>query len=185
MQFGEAAKYKNVVNIKDLKIPIAIITTDLIQNKKMIFTNKENLQGEEYIKDIEIGKAVRASCSFPGIYSPLEYKKYQFIDGGIFDNLPVEEVKKLGINKTIAVKFDLKTNQKHNSIYNIAMHAIDLMTKRQEEDSCKLSDVLLNIDVKGVKVFNINKINFCYEQGYNQTIEKIDKIKKKLGIKLK
>ena len=57
----QAAKKKNVKNIKDLKMPITIPATDLISNREIIFTNNENLKGEEYIHDIEIGKAVRAS----------------------------------------------------------------------------------------------------------------------------
>lgn len=184
MQYGEAAKYKNIKNIQDLELPISIISTDLITNKKIVFTNTNQKNSkQEYIKDIEISKAVRASCNFPGVYSPFEYKNYQLVDGGIFDNLPVEELMKLGVDKTLAVKFDLKINQKYNSIYNITMHSIDLMIETQEESSAKLSDCLLNINVKEVKVFNINKINFCYEQGYIQTIQNINKIKEKLKIK--
>ena len=45
--------YENV-NIKDIKMPIAFPTTDLISDREMIFTNSENMQGEEYIHDIEI-----------------------------------------------------------------------------------------------------------------------------------
>ena len=91
----QAAKKKNVKNIKDLKMPITIPATDLISNREIIFTNNENLKGEEYIHDIEIGKAVRASSTFPGMYAPFEHEKYQFVDGGIFSNLPVKETKEL------------------------------------------------------------------------------------------
>lgn len=70
--------------LEDLKLPIVIPTVDLITDRKIVFTNYHKLKGEEYIKDIEIGKAVRASASFPGVYSPLEYKEYQFVDGRSF-----------------------------------------------------------------------------------------------------
>lgn len=176
----EVARYKSIMNITDLQLPISIPATDLITSKEIIFTNNKLAKGDQYIKDIEIGKAVRASASFPGAYSPFEYEKYQFVDGGIFNNLPVEEVKKLGVDKVIAVKFDLKSQRKQNTMYNITMQAIDLMTEKITEKSADLSDVLLNINVRDVKVFNIGKIDFCYEQGYKQTIEQIDKIKAKL-----
>ena len=68
----EAGKLKNIENIKDIKLPISIPTTDLISDREIIFTNHEELQGEEYIHDMEIGKAVRASSTFPGMYSPVE-----------------------------------------------------------------------------------------------------------------
>ena len=97
-------------------MPIAIPTTDLISDREIIFTNNENMQGEEYIHDIDIGKAVRASCCFPGMYAPFEYDKYQFADGGIFDNLPVAETKKLGVDKVIAIKFGFKNPRKQRVI---------------------------------------------------------------------
>lgn len=109
---GQAARKKKIKNIKDLKMPITIPATDLISNKEIIFTNNENLKGEEYIHDIEIGKAVRASSTFPGMYAPFEYEKYQFVDGGIFSNLPVKETKDLGVDKVLALRFKLKSPRK-------------------------------------------------------------------------
>lgn len=176
----ESAKLKEIKNIKDIKMPISIPTTDLITGKEIIFTNYENLKGKQYIQDIEIGKAVRASSTFPGVYAPFEYKKYQFVDGGIFDNLPTQEVKKLGVDKVIGVKFKSKSPKKQNSIYNIAMQSLDLMNENLIKDSVENSDCIIDIDLRDVKPFNIKKLEFCYQQGYIQTINNIIKIKKAL-----
>ena len=176
----EAAKLKNIKNIKDIKMPITIPATDLISDREIIFTNNENVQGEEYIHDIEIGKAVRASCSFPGMYAPLEYGKYQFADGGIFDNLPAAETRKLGVDKVISIKFNLKSSRKQKTLYNIAMQSLDLMTENLIKDSIKESDYVIGIDLRDVKPFSISKLEFCYQQGYLQTLDHISKLKKML-----
>ena len=176
----EAADLKNIKDIKDIKMPIAIPTTDLISDREIIFTNNENMQGEEYIHDIEIGKAVRASCCFPGMYAPFEYDKYQFADGGIFDNLPVAETKKLGVDKVIAIKFGFKNQRKQKTLYNIAMQSLDLMTENLIKDSIKQSDFVIEINLKDVKPFSINKLEFAYQQGYMQTLDYIIKLKKTL-----
>ena len=176
----EAAKLKTIKNIKDIKMPIIIPTTDLISDREIIFTNDENIKGEEYIHDIEIGKAVRASCSFPGMYAPFEYDKYQFADGGIFDNLPVEQTKKLGVDKVIAIKFGLKNPRKQKTVYNIAMQSLDLMTENLIRNSIKESDFVIEINLKDVKPFSINKLDFAYQQGYMQTLDHIIKLKKAL-----
>ena len=176
----EAGKLKNIQNIKDIKIPISIPTTDLISDREIIFTNCNQLKGEEYIHDIEIAKAVRASSTFPGMYAPFEYKEYQFVDGGIFDNLPVEETKKIGVDKVIAIKFKLKSPRKQNTIYNIAMKSLDLMTENLIKDSIKNSDYVIEIDLRDVKPFSINKLEFCYKEGYMQTLDNIIKLKKSL-----
>ena len=178
-----AGKLKNIKNIKDINIPIAIPTTDLITDREIIFTNYENLKGEEYIHDIEIGKAVRASSSFPGMYAPFEYGKYQFVDGGIFDNLPTGEARKLGVDKVIAIKFKLKSPRKQKTIYNIAMQSIDLMTENLVKESVEASDYVIEIDLRDVKPFSISKLDFCYREGYIQTIDQIKKIKEELQMK--
>ena len=173
----EAGRLKGIKNIQDISMPISMPTTDLITDKEIVITNYNKLEGEKYIKDMEIGKAVRASSSFPGVYAPFNYGKYQFVDGGIFDNLPVEEVKKLDVDKVIAIRFNCKSLRKQNTAYNIAMHSLDLMTDNITKEKVKLSDYVVDIDLKEVKPFSINKIDFCYREGYMQTIDNISKIK--------
>lgn len=176
----EAAKLKEIKYIKDIQMPITIPTTDLLSDREIIFTNCEDLQGEEYIHDIEIGKAVRASSTFPGMYSPFEYKGYQFVDGGIFDNLPTIETKKLGVDKVISIRFKLKSPRKQKTIYNIAMQSLDLMTENLIRESIKASDYSIEIDLKDVKPFSISKLEFAYKEGYMQTLDHIIKIKKSI-----
>lgn len=172
----EAAKYKKISNIKDLTMPIAMPTTDLISGKQYIFTNS-SLEGDNYIKNIKIAKAVRASATFPFVFSPFEYDKYQFADGGITNNIPIDEIKKLGADKVIAIKFNMG-QKKYNSIHNLAMRAIDIMGEGIDKEQLKHSDIVIDIDLKNVQVFNMNKMEFCYKEGYEQTIKQIDKIKK-------
>lgn len=174
----EAAKLKEIKYIKDIQMPITIPTTDLLSDREIIFTNCEGLQGEEYIHDIEIGKAVRASSTFPGMYSPFEYKGYQFVDGGIFDNLPTIETKKLGVDKVISIRFKLKSPRKQKTIYNIAMQSLDLMTENLIRESIRESDYSIEIDLKDVKPFSISKLEFAYREGYMQTLDHIIKLKK-------
>lgn len=176
----EAAKLKNITNIKDIKMPVAFPATDLVTDREIIFTNSDSMQGEEYIHDIEIGKAVRASCSFPGMYAPLEYGKFQFADGGILDNLPVEQTRKLGVEKVIAIKFGLKSPRKQKTLYNIAMQSLDLMTEELIKGSIKQSNYVIEIDLKDVKPFSISKLEYAYQQGYLQTLDHIIKLKKEL-----
>ena len=178
----EIAKERNMVNIKDIKMPICIPTTDLISDKEYVFTNNKNAKEDYYIKDFEISKAVRASSTFPFIYSPFEYEKYQFVDGGIFDNLPVQEVRKLEVDKVIAIKFNLKNPVKQNTIYNIALQSVDLMTENLIKESVDQSDAIIDINLREVKAFSIKKIDFCYEEGYKQTLSKILEVKRNLGI---
>ena len=58
------AREKNIEKIKDIVMPISIPTVDIVESKKYVFTNQE-IEGESYLKDALIEKAVRASSSYP------------------------------------------------------------------------------------------------------------------------
>ena len=158
-------------------MPIVIPATDLISSREIIFTNDTELKGDNYIHDIELAKAVRASATFPGMYGPFEYKEFQFVDGGIFNNIPVKEVKETGVDTVIGIKFNVRENKKNNTMYNIIMQTVDIIADNLMTEQCRASDCLVDIKLTGVKVFSINKIDFCYEEGYRQTMEQMEKIK--------
>lgn len=177
---SESAKHKKIKNISEIRMPIAIPTTDLITNKGIVFTNSNKLQGNQYIHDIKIGKAVRASSSFPGMYEPFEYQEYQFVDGGISNNLPSKELRQMGVDKVISIIFTAKPQRKQRTMYNITMQALDLMNEKLIEDSIKESDFVIDLNLKDVNPFSINKLNYSYEQGYLQTVDNIAKIKENI-----
>lgn len=69
--FDRVSKRRGIRSIKNIKMPIVIPSVDLRSGKEVVFTNKipkiKNSK-KEYLKDISIGKAVRASSSFPRIF---------------------------------------------------------------------------------------------------------------------
>ena len=172
----EAAKYKNLKNINELKIPIAIPTVDINTSKKYVFTNY-NQEEDYYIKNIEIAKAVRASCSYPGVFAPFDYKEYRFVDRRVLDNIPADEVKKLGVDKILSIKFVLNKNSKPKGIYNIAMKSIDTIFEGLARECINISDIVFDIDVSKSSVFNIKKIDYCYEEGYKYAISQISRLR--------
>jgi NTE family protein len=62
--------------------------------------------GEEYFfKDGNIAEAVRASASLPWIFKPAEINGKRYVDGGVYDGLPIHFAKKIGAERVIAVGF--------------------------------------------------------------------------------
>ena len=176
MALKETAILKNMENIKDLKVPIAIPTVDINQSKKYVFTNMK--VGEEgYINDIDIGTAVRASCSYPGVFAPCDYKEYRFVDGGVLDNIPADEVKKLGVDKVLSVKFILSADVKPAGMYGITSKCLDIIFEGLAKPSIDLSDLVFDIDVSEASIFNSKQIDYCYNEGYKHAITKINELK--------
>ena len=129
------------------------------------------------ITDISVGKAVRASSSFPAVFCPCEFRKHRFLDGGALDNIPVYEVKKQGVDKVIAVNFDADTVDDDSNIMDIAMKTIDIMGNKISEKSLELSDFVLTVRTDKTGLLDTQKLDSCYKYGYEAVIEHIDDIK--------
>ena len=72
------------VQFPDLKTPFCVVATELATGHKHVF-NKGN-----------VARAVRASCSIPQIYLPVEINGEYYVDGGISEYLPVQTLQELG-----------------------------------------------------------------------------------------
>lgn len=214
----ECARLKNIKNIQDLKMPIAIPTVDIKTGRKIVFTNRKldneqyevkalnsknqnldikedynveyakeyiavsNKENEGYITNIEIGKAVRASCSYPGIFAPFTYKEYRFVDGGILDNVPTDEASKLGVDKILTIKFPPKEMESPRTAINVLSRCMDIIFHERDTRTTKKSDYVLNIDVTASSAFDIKKIDECYNAGYTKTVQEINKIRSAISL---
>ena len=182
--YDNIAKQKGVENIKQIKMPLVIPSVDIMESKEYIFTNKipqKRNDAIEYINDISIGKAVRASSSFPAVFDLCSVQKHAFMDGGALDNVPVEEVKRQGADKVIAVKFDSDEINEDSNVMDIVMKTIDIMGSKISEESLEMSDFILNVYTDKTGLLDIEKLDSCYKYGYDCVMKNIDKIKEILN----
>ena len=184
--YNKIALRKGIEFVKDVTGKILLITAVDVKNaKEYIFTNSvPNVENtDKYITDISIGKAVRASSSFPAIFCPCEYKGHSFYDGGVLDNIPVLEVKKQGADKVIAVNFKADDVDSSSNIMDLGMRTLDIMGNKISEESLASCDFLLTIGTDKTGLFDIEKLDSCFKYGYNAVIENLEKIKQVLEIK--
>lgn len=182
--FNKISNSIGIKKISDIKMPLVIPTVDLMDSKEYIFTNFVPINSEnkeQYITDISVGKAVRASSSFTAVFSPCRFKTHRFIDGGALDNMPISEVKKQGADKVIAVKFNSDSIDEESNITDYVMRTIDIMSSKIVNESLEKSDYILNINTEKTGLLDINKIDLCYKNGYNITIKNMEKIKNMLN----
>ncbi len=177
--YNHLASRKGIRTISDItKMPLVIPAVDLSSSKEYVFTNNIPNEGQnKYINEITVGKAVRASSSFPAIFCPCKYKKYRFLDGGVLDNIPVTEVKKQGADKVIAVNFKADDITEESNIMDIVMRTIDIMGNKISEDGLSLSDYILTVETDKTGLLDFEKLDKCYKYGYQAAIREMDKIK--------
>lgn len=178
--FNEVAKRKGIKKVSDIKMPIVIPAVDVQDSNEYIFTNnipKETQDKTRYITDISVGKAIRASSSFPVAFNPCVYENHKFLDGGILDNFPSLEVKKQGVDKILTVNFMADEINEDSNIMDIVMRSIDIMGNKVSEENLNNSDMVLTIQTDKTGLLEVEKLDDCYKYGYRQTINNLDKIK--------
>lgn len=179
--YNDLALRKGVKSIQDIKnMPLVIPAVDVGETKEYIFTNRipeDSQDKSQYITDISIGKAVRASSSFPAVFCPCEYNKHKFFDGGVLDNIPVSEVKKQGADKIIAVNFKADDIDTNSNMMDLAMRTIDIMGNKISEENLEKSDFILTVKTDKTGLLDVEKLDSCYQYGYEAVTQNLDKIK--------
>lgn len=178
----EQASKKEIKQIKDIKMPLIIPSVNLYNGEIYLFTSLENNRkySDEYItlNNIEIGRAVQASCSYPGVFCPVNFKNKKLIDGGVRENTPWKELKELGADKIISIVFEKEEKIKKD------VNMIDCIIKAMEIQSHELYnyevdglEYILKIKTDLTSLLEIEKIDELYKEGYKQTKRKMGKIK--------
>lgn len=175
---------KNIKNINQIKKNLIIPAVDLYDGELYVFSSKDSRtiysNKIKYINNCDIGQAVQASCSYPGVFSPCNYKNTKLIDGGIRENIPWKLTKINGAQKVISIIFEKEINTNKNiekNIINVISNSIDILSHELSNYELEGADYLLKIKTKNIELLDINKIDYLYKLGYKITKEKINEIK--------
>lgn len=178
-----ACNEKGIENINQIKMPLLIPSVNLHDGSLYVFSSKVT-RGEfsdeiKYINDMNIGKAVHASCSYPGVFSPCMYGDIELIDGGVRENVPWRETKKVGADFVIGVVFK-KCTEKRNAqnVIEVVSTSIDLLAHELSSYELHGLDYSLNIKTKKISLLDIKEIDYLYEKGYQEALSNIENIKK-------
>ena len=186
---NEACQRKNIYNISQIKKHLIIPSVDLRNGKIYFFSskreninniNKREILSDEisYIYNINIGKAVRASCSYPGVFSPMVYKNTQLIDGGIRENVPWKELKEIGVDKVISVIFqnELEKEEKCLDIIEVVANSIEILSHELSNYELLGAGNLIKIKTQKISLLDSSKIDMLYKLGYEAAKEYLKKM---------
>lgn len=179
---------KNIKNISDIKKELLIPSIDINTGEINVFISKENrakyLDNIIYINNVNIGKAVRASCSYPVVFSPCKIEGKQLVDGGLRENVPWKLTKEKGADKVLSIIFDEEKNKKNycKNILEVASNSLGILCHEISNYDLEGADYLLKIKTEKVQLLDYKKIDELYLKGYEQTKNKIKEIKNKLNL---
>lgn len=175
---------KGITGFADLPINLSVCTVDTYTTDECVFTTEdEHLTNDHihYIANAPLELAVRASMSFPAIYTTCPYGNYNFIDGGAKDNLPVKILKDMGVGRVLAVGFDIMNYTPQSGLdglIKVIWRALDVYSIDSTRRSMELADFALQIYNSNTQLFSIDNIDETISEGYSAVMRKKDEITK-------
>jgi len=156
-------KHLHAKRIEDLEIPLVIVATDLDHGVSHEFRSGP------------IAEAVTASCSVPMIFSPVEIGGIHYVDGGLFRNFPVTNIRN-ECEKVVGVNVSPLIPQKYKqTIYYIAERSYHYMFRANTTEDRHLCDVLIEAEeFGGFKMFDLENVDRIADIGYYAAIEAFD-----------
>ena len=179
----ECAK-KEINNINQINKNLLIPCVNLKTGDVYIFSSIKNRNRKEYSdniiykNNINIGKAVRASCSYPGVFSPCIIEDNYMVDGGIRENVPWKELKQCGAQKVISIIFQNEIKEKNKiDMFDVISGSMELLCRELSNYELNGADYLIKIKTKNIQLLDKTKLEYLYNLGYIETKGKIKQIK--------
>lgn len=162
-------KLLNAKLFEDLKIPLIVVTTDLISGEPV-----EICHGN-------ISAAVRASCSFPGVFKPFSLYGRHCIDGGASCPIPVTIAKKHGAKVVLAIDLSEKLPTEYPSnLFGVTKRGLEIAYRKFVEQSLAMADISIRMNFDELGTFNDELNRWLYQQGQEVIRAYLPEIKSKL-----
>jgi len=155
---------------EDLRIPMAVVATDLATFDPVIFT-----QGP-------LVDAIRASCAFPGLFEPVEIGTRCLADGGLVAQVPTVAARQLGATRVLAVSVGIQDGRRGapKNIFQVVARSVAAAQKHQLESWERHADLVLRPDVHGLAWDDFERASEAIEAGVTAATRALPRIKKLL-----
>jgi NTE family protein len=160
---------KRIIKFEDLKIPLVINATDIVNQKEIIFEKGQLIP------------AVMASLSYPGFFKTRTINNNICVDGSVLNPLPfdllndVDYIIMIDVSKQ-SIKIDENSNFKDIILQSTwAMQKI-IVDKRVE--TCKTPYIIIKPEIESHGVLEFDDLSELTDMGEKEAEKQIDKIKK-------
>ncbi|MFN3752612.1 patatin-like phospholipase family protein [Flavobacterium sp.] len=159
---------RNVSDFSKLPIPFLCVATDIETGEAVI------------LKEGYLAQALLASSAFPSLFSPVEIDGKLLIDGGVVNNYPAEEVRKMGADIIIGVDVqdDLKNRDALKDATRILVQITNLDMIKSMNEKKRITDIYIKPDISNYGVISFDDGREIIKKGELAALLEIDKIKR-------
>ncbi|MCQ0112789.1 patatin-like phospholipase family protein [Zhouia amylolytica] len=162
------------VRIEDLPIPLYVAATDVLNGHV------------EYFNRGDLSKIVMASASIPVLFSPVKIDESYYVDGGVFNNTPMEPIAHLCDHVIISSISPLQQIQYLGGIMDIAGRTFQLAVNAANEAKKSRADLYIEpMKLREYSLFDTSKADDMFQLGYDYTMSLDFHLEKSLFQKIK
>jgi NTE family protein len=147
------------VTIDQLNIPFAAVATDLLTAETVV------------INEGPLATAMRASCSVPGIFTPLWRNGRLLVDGVVVNNLPVTVAQAMGADYVVAIDvlplFDPEQPERQaqpRNLAEVAMTALFMLARATQLEQ-ELADLVVVPSIAHVNLADLSAYDVLIREG--------------------
>ena len=130
------ARFTPVKTFEELQIPLAIAATDIVEGVSVYYSHGS------------IIPPLRASCSYPGLFVPIQYENRTLVDGFVTAPVPIEGVLLLGADIVVAVYLESGNIEQPRTFTDILSRSFNIMQRHSDLAWRTQADVIIEPDVK-------------------------------------
>lgn len=163
--------FRHVHNVNDfnkLPIPFVCVATKLSDGESVVFHSG-------YLPQV-----VLASGAYPTLLEPVHINGEMYVDGGVKNNYPVQEVIDLGADFIIGIDLQegLLKEEDINSATKVIEQIITYNIAEKSKEQSKLVDLSIKPNLKGFSVTSFDDKDSIIMAGYNAAKEMLPELKK-------
>lgn len=118
---------------EQMRIPLAIVATDLARGKPVIFHDKG-----------DVILPIRASCAYPGLFQPLRYQGRLLVDGFVSMEVPAEPLCQMGVDRVISVAIPNNDGiEDYGNMFSVVSRCFQVMSSITEASWRRYSNVVI------------------------------------------
>ncbi|MCY0875329.1 MAG: patatin-like phospholipase family protein [Firmicutes bacterium] len=180
------------IALTDVRIPVAIVATDLQTGKEVIFCSHDcpapvvpavltdGTPLWDVVQDVTLALAIRASISIPFIFQPVILGTRMLADGGLVDNCPVEPTRAMGADFVIAADTITPFLQRKTPlplrVRALLQQVVNIGLARHAALAAREADVFLALPVGPIGALDFPRLSQVAERGYEYTKARIPAI---------
>ncbi|MDZ7268836.1 MAG: patatin-like phospholipase family protein [candidate division KSB1 bacterium] len=165
------ANYWASSSFDNLRIPFRAVATDVNSGREVLIDRGD------------LAEAMRASAAIPFLLSPVPRQNHLLVDGGLLNNIPVDVVRRMGMEVVIAV--DATSNlrsQEHLSMpWEFADQVTTIMQQERNREQAARADVLISLREEPRPSLDFSRLDSLIELGYQKTLAQMDRIRRLCG----